>query len=92
MQFKDRLMPPLEEAVYWVEHTLRHDVDFLKTTATELTWYQYLLLDVILTFTFIIVCLFWLIFLAARCLIRALLCLLSPVTKRERDISDKKVK
>jgi len=90
MQFKDRLTPPLEEAVYWVEHTLRHDVDFLKTTATELTWYEYLLLDVILTFAFITLCSLWLIFLAARCSIRMLLRLLFP--GRETDISDKKVK
>lgn len=60
-QFRDRPMPPVEEAVYWVEHTIRHDPDFLKTAATELTWYQYLLLDVALMIISIIVFVLWLI-------------------------------
>jgi len=90
MQFRDRLMPPLEEAVYWVEHTLRHDANFLKTTATELAWYQYLLLDVIFTFAFIAACLLWLICLAVRYSTRALLRLLC--FRRKTDISDKKMK
>ncbi|XP_071565134.1 UDP-glucosyltransferase 2 [Temnothorax nylanderi] len=60
-QFRDCLMPPVEEAVYWVEHTIRHDPDFLKTAATELTWYQYLVLDVALIIISIIVFVLWLI-------------------------------
>ncbi|EZA57272.1 UDP-glucuronosyltransferase 2B31 [Ooceraea biroi] len=91
IQFRDYLVPPLKEAVYWIEHTLRHDADVLKTTATELTWYQYLLLDVVLTLTFITILLFWLIYLVVRYLIRTLLGLL--FSKRKIDIiTDKKIK
>lgn len=61
-QFRDRLMPPLKEAVYWVEHTIRHDPNFLKTAATDLMWYQYLLLDVALMIISIIVFILWLIY------------------------------
>ncbi|XP_017761425.1 PREDICTED: UDP-glucuronosyltransferase 2C1-like [Eufriesea mexicana] len=46
-EFRDRLVPPLEEGVYWVEYLIRHGANSLKTAATDLTWYQYLLLDVI---------------------------------------------
>ncbi|XP_025161174.1 UDP-glucuronosyltransferase-like [Harpegnathos saltator] len=65
-EFKDRPMPPLEKAVYWVEHTLRHDANFLKMGATELTWYQYLLLDVALVITLIGVFTVWLIYVVFR--------------------------
>lgn len=47
-EFRDRLIPPLDEGVYWIEYLLRHGPDSLRTTAISLTWYQYLLLDVIL--------------------------------------------
>lgn len=47
-EFRDRPIPPLDEGVYWIEYLLRHGPDSLRTTAPNLTWYQYLLLDVIL--------------------------------------------
>ncbi|OAD54384.1 UDP-glucuronosyltransferase 2C1 [Eufriesea mexicana] len=46
-EFRDRLVPPLEEGVYWVEYLIRHGANSLKTAATDLTWYQYLLLDLL---------------------------------------------
>lgn len=59
-QFKDRPISPLDEAVYWVERTLRHDTNFLKIYAIELTWYM--LLDVALIATLIMVLAVWLIY------------------------------
>lgn len=42
-------MTPQESVVYWTEYVLRHDgAHHLKSEALNLTWYQYLLLDVIL--------------------------------------------
>ncbi|KAK1135223.1 hypothetical protein K0M31_007994 [Melipona bicolor] len=46
-RFRDRPIPPLDEGVYWVEYLLRHGPDSLKIAAADLTWYQYLLLDVV---------------------------------------------
>ncbi|KAL0125378.1 hypothetical protein PUN28_004489 [Cardiocondyla obscurior] len=69
LQFKDRPMPPIEEAVYWVEHTIRHDLDFLKTGAIELTWYQYLLLDVALIFISILLFVIWFSYKLIVCLL-----------------------
>jgi len=45
----DQPMKPLDKAVFWVEYVLRHQgAPHLRTAAINLTWYQYLLLDVVL--------------------------------------------
>lgn len=62
LQYKDRPMPPLEEAVYWVEYILRHDTNIFKIHVVELAWYQYMLLDVALMVTLIAVFTVWIIY------------------------------
>ncbi|KRT85244.1 glucuronosyltransferase [Oryctes borbonicus] len=48
-RFKDRPMPPLETAVYWVEYVARHKgAHHLRSAAVGMPYYQYLLLDVVL--------------------------------------------
>ncbi|MEQ2161891.1 UDP-glucuronosyltransferase 2A1 [Goodea atripinnis] len=50
----DRPMSPRDEAVFWIEFTMRNKgAKHLRVQAHELTWYQYLSLDV-LTFLIII--------------------------------------
>lgn len=47
-RFRDRPMTPQESVVYWTEYVLRHKgAHHLKSEALNLTWYQYMLLDVI---------------------------------------------
>ncbi|CAH1737608.1 unnamed protein product [Aphis gossypii] len=47
-RFKDRPMSPAESVVYWTEYVVRHNgAPHLKSQAFNLTWYQYILLDVI---------------------------------------------
>ncbi|XP_066589868.1 UDP-glycosyltransferase UGT5-like [Prorops nasuta] len=63
---KDRLLPPVEEAAYWVEYVARHKgAPFLKSPAIELPLHQYLLLDVgfilFLAFTALLAILFFLV-------------------------------
>lgn len=44
----DQPQKPLERAVYWVEYVLRHKGAYhLRSSALDLAWYQYLLLDVV---------------------------------------------
>ncbi|XP_015110869.1 UDP-glucuronosyltransferase [Diachasma alloeum] len=43
--FFDRPMNAIDTAVYWVEYTAKHGT-VLKSPATELTWWQFYLLDV----------------------------------------------
>ncbi|XP_014289130.1 UDP-glucosyltransferase 2 [Halyomorpha halys] len=45
---KDKPLSVMDNAVYWVEYVLRHrGAPHLRSAAVELSWYQYLLLDVI---------------------------------------------
>ncbi|CAI6358089.1 unnamed protein product [Macrosiphum euphorbiae] len=46
--FKDRPMSPEQSVLYWTEYVIRHKgATHLKPHSLNLTWYQYLLLDVI---------------------------------------------
>jgi hypothetical protein len=50
--FKDRLVKPLDEAVYWTEYVIRHNgARHLQSAAVYLPWYQYLLLDIVALIT-----------------------------------------
>ncbi|XP_060869254.1 UDP-glucosyltransferase 2-like [Metopolophium dirhodum] len=47
-RFKDRPMTPQQLVVYWTEYVIRHKgAPHLKSHALNLTWYQYLMLDII---------------------------------------------
>lgn len=49
----DRPMSPLETAVYWVEFVCRHKgAGHLRVAGTDLPWYKYFLVDVILFLLF----------------------------------------
>ncbi|XP_065205535.1 UDP-glycosyltransferase UGT5-like [Planococcus citri] len=46
--FRDRPMSPLDTAIYWTEYVIRHNgAHHLRTAAVDLSWCQFLLLDVI---------------------------------------------
>ncbi|XP_063220627.1 UDP-glycosyltransferase UGT5-like [Bacillus rossius redtenbacheri] len=46
--FRDQPQSPLEKGVFWTEYVLRHKgTAHLRSAATDLSWYQYLLLDVV---------------------------------------------
>ncbi|XP_049943020.1 UDP-glycosyltransferase UGT5-like isoform X2 [Schistocerca serialis cubense] len=46
--FNDRPIHPLDEAVYWTEYVIRHrGAPHLRSAALDLSWFQYLLLDVV---------------------------------------------
>jgi hypothetical protein len=44
--FHDLPRRPTEEAVYWVEHVLKHGTDYIKSDAMEMPWYQVLGYDI----------------------------------------------
>ncbi|XP_049828787.1 UDP-glycosyltransferase UGT5-like [Schistocerca gregaria] len=46
--FNDRPRKPVDEAVYWTEYVIRHQgAPHLRSSALDLAWYQYFLLDVV---------------------------------------------
>lgn len=50
--FRDRPNKPLETAMYWVDHVLKHkDTDQLRSASTKLTWYELYSLDVFVFLT-----------------------------------------
>jgi len=72
--FHDRPMSVLDTAVYWVEYVIRHKgAHHLRTTAVKLTWYQYLLLDVILFLIVILLLLIYICYFITKCIMRSIL-------------------
>ncbi|XP_049946280.1 UDP-glycosyltransferase UGT5-like [Schistocerca serialis cubense] len=71
--FNDRPTHPLDEAVYWTEYVIRHQgAPHLRSAALHLSWYQYLLLDVVAALL--------LVFLVVSFVIRAVIRRLFTVT------------
>lgn len=52
---KDRVLPPVDLAVWWVEYVLRHKgAKHLRPATLDLHWTQYIMLDVAIFVTVII--------------------------------------
>ncbi|XP_069675801.1 UDP-glycosyltransferase UGT5-like [Periplaneta americana] len=61
--FRDRPQSALDTAIYWTEYVIRHrGAPHLRSAALDLTWYQYLLLDVILVIIALIIALGLIVF------------------------------
>lgn len=46
---KDNLVDPMDEALFWIEYVIRHKgAKHLKSNAIHMSWFSYLLLDVLL--------------------------------------------
>ena len=51
----DQMTRPLERAVWWIEHIMRHQDWYPRQSPVhQLSWYQYFLLDVIALYLFIL--------------------------------------
>jgi len=60
VMFRDNPLPPLENAIFWIEYVARHGgAKHLRTAANDLYWFQYMLLDVLLLVSFVIVLVAW---------------------------------
>jgi len=72
--FHDRPMSALDTAVYWVEYVIRHKgAHHLRTAAVKLTWYQYMLLDVILFLIIILLLLICVCYFIVKYIMRSIL-------------------
>jgi hypothetical protein len=77
----DQPMSPMDTAVFWVEHVIRHKgAPHLRNAGSYLAWYQYLMLDVAL---FVIMLLGTVIFIISF-LIRKLINLIFPTSRKEK--------
>jgi glucuronosyltransferase len=75
----------LDKAIWWAEYVLRHNgARHLRSALLDLTWYQYLLLDVIAAYLLIIIAGSYLIYI----IIRRILChLLDQCSNRDKDLN-----
>lgn len=48
--FNDNLVHPMDEAIFWIEYVMRsgNGAKHLKSNAVHMSWFSYLLLDIIL--------------------------------------------
>lgn len=66
--YQDQPLTTLQQAVYWTEYVIRHKgAPHMRSDVLDLTWYQYLLLDVISVLALVAVC----IPVAVYCMFRA---------------------
>ncbi|XP_069675718.1 UDP-glucosyltransferase 2-like [Periplaneta americana] len=69
--FRDRPQSALDTAIYWTEYVIRHrGAPHLRSAALDLTWYQYLLLDVILAIIALIIVLGFLVFCSFKIMLK----------------------
>lgn len=79
---RDQETTPLNRAVYWSEHVLRHGgATHLRSAAVDLPFYQYLLLDVALVLASVATVAVLLVWLTLRTALRALLKALNRATR-----------
>jgi glucuronosyltransferase len=70
-EFRDRPMNPLDESVYWIEFVARHKgAPYIRSSALEMSWFSYMLLDVILFFGLCIFSLFLFFYVIVKLLTR----------------------
>ena len=65
--FKNQPHHPLDVATYWIEHVIQHGGDHLRSHALDLPWYQYLMLDIIATFSLVLLVLLFITVKIVKC-------------------------
>ncbi|XP_040822605.1 UDP-glucuronosyltransferase 2B16-like isoform X1 [Ochotona curzoniae] len=79
----DQPMKPLDRAVFWIEHVMRHKgAKHLRVAAHDLTWYQYHSLDVI---GFLLACVAIIIYLVIKLCLLAFQKVVNTGKKTKRD-------
>nr|QIK00368.1 UDP-glycosyltransferase [Xylotrechus quadripes] len=73
-RFRDRPLPPLETAIYWVEYVARHKgAPHMRTAAVNMPFYKYYLIDVISFLLLVISTLTYLTYIVIRLIVRTVL-------------------
>ncbi|XP_072161585.1 UDP-glycosyltransferase UGT4 isoform X2 [Bemisia tabaci] len=84
--FSDKLMSPLDTAIYWIEYVIRHKgAHHLRPLAAKIPWYQLFLLDVVAVYLLVFVVIIYLA-------VKLLLFFLGQSAQIPKSSSDKKKK
>lgn len=71
--FNDYLVHPMDEAMYWIEYVARHKgATHLKSNAVNMSWFSYLLLDIVLVVPFFAILLAYMIYILMQIVKRKL--------------------
>lgn len=66
---RDQQIPPMDTAVFWVEHVIRHkNGDHLKNYGENLPWYQYHMLDAIAFVILLAIIMYSLVYISVKIL------------------------
>ncbi|XP_060078186.1 UDP-glucuronosyltransferase 2C1-like [Ylistrum balloti] len=57
--FHNQWGSPSERSAYWIDHVIQHGGDYLQTPATDMPFYKYYLLDVLLFITLVAFLIIW---------------------------------
>ncbi|KAG5896754.1 hypothetical protein JTB14_031734 [Gonioctena quinquepunctata] len=69
--WSDHPMPPLERAMWWIEYVIRHKgTKHLRSPTVDVSWVQYLLIDVISVISVGLATLAFLLYVIVKCTIR----------------------
>lgn len=83
--FHDRPMSAIDKAIYWVEYVIRHKgAHHLRSSAVDLTWYQYYLLDVTVFLILIIFSLIYIFYFITKCSMKLVFKFMFKQTKIKR--------
>ncbi|XP_069675716.1 UDP-glucosyltransferase 2-like [Periplaneta americana] len=83
--FRDRPQSALDTAIYWTEYVIRHrGAPHLRSAALDLTWYQYLLLDVILVIIGFAIIVGFMIFYSFKIMLKLVTGILSHAAVKNR--------
>ncbi|XP_066601628.1 UDP-glycosyltransferase UGT5-like [Prorops nasuta] len=80
-RFNDRPIAALHEAAFWVEYVLRHGSESLKTSAPDLEWYQFYLLDVALAIVLLSAIPLWMLHVFLKLFLKTLHLLLKSFSR-----------
>lgn len=86
-EFKDRPLSATDTAVFWIEYVIRNGNNALKSVATELYWWQLMLMDV---YTFFLVCVIVILWVIKCVVMRILRKIQSAETKIEKNVKKEK--
>ena len=78
--YRDQPMTARETSAFWIEHVLKYGSDHLKSGATDLPWYAYLMLDVLLVVAATSMC----VFLLVLCVVYLIVCRCKSYIRAEK--------
>jgi UDP-N-acetylglucosamine:LPS N-acetylglucosamine transferase len=66
---RDSPMSPRETAAYWIDHVIKHGADHLMSRTNQMSWFEILMIDVLLFVVLVVFLFCFVVYLLGRCII-----------------------